>query len=207
MTQRSRRRFRGEIAGFGTTSGTRIVIGRWWESPYGGFADVMVERADGHRLLLAPDDRIATLVTRTYQFDEVILTDVDVRRSPDDHDIVCEAGPLTATLRLGGRTPLGWLLRGVPNAVAEAPAWSAITDPIARVALRGVRTRGTAGQDRREWFGATDRRAIVDVTATWDGADLGTIASVWPPVRFGFSSTPRRPGLVSTTTTIEAADW
>src|SRR5699024_6852506 len=44
-------RFVGEIAGVGTTSGTRVVVGRWEDSPFGPFGDAMVETADGHRVL------------------------------------------------------------------------------------------------------------------------------------------------------------
>ena len=44
-------RFVGEIAGAGTTSGTRLVIGHWPTSPFGPIADAMVEDADGHRVL------------------------------------------------------------------------------------------------------------------------------------------------------------
>src|SRR4051794_37547125 len=46
--------FDGWIAGVGTREGTRAVLGRWSSSPWGAFADVMVERPDGHRILLAP---------------------------------------------------------------------------------------------------------------------------------------------------------
>jgi hypothetical protein len=38
-----------------------------------------------------------------------------------------------------------------------------------------------------------------------DGLPLGTLSDVWPPVTFGFSSTPRAPGIVAVTTTIEDA--
>jgi hypothetical protein len=46
--------FDGWIAGLGTTSGTRIVLGHWPRSPFGPISDVMLERGDGHRLLVAP---------------------------------------------------------------------------------------------------------------------------------------------------------
>ena len=46
-------------------------MGWWTESPWGEFADAMVERADGHRMLLAPTDAVADLVSTTYSFDEV----------------------------------------------------------------------------------------------------------------------------------------
>ena len=68
--------------------------------------------------------------------------------------------------------------------------------------MRGVRTRGTAGNDRREWYGATDQHRLDGVSATLGGVDLGALADVWPPVRFGFSSTPRTPSIVTVTTTI-----
>lgn len=53
-TRRPRVRFDGWIAGMGTYSGTRIVLGHWLGSPFGAFSDVMLERDDGDKLLLAP---------------------------------------------------------------------------------------------------------------------------------------------------------
>lgn len=47
-------RFDGWIGGLGTTSGLRLVVGHWPTSPYGSFTDVLLEQADGHRVLLAP---------------------------------------------------------------------------------------------------------------------------------------------------------
>jgi hypothetical protein len=76
----ARQRFRGRIAGAGSTSGVRVVVGWWHESPFGEFADAMVERADGHRLLLAPTDEVAALVSGTYVFDEVRVEPFDVSR-------------------------------------------------------------------------------------------------------------------------------
>ena len=66
----TRQRFRGRIAGVGSTSGVRVVVGWWHESPFGPFADAMVERADGHRILLAPTEQVRDLVATTYVFDE-----------------------------------------------------------------------------------------------------------------------------------------
>jgi hypothetical protein len=88
--------------------------------------------------------------------------------------------------------------------VATAPWWAAAVDPVARVALRGVRTRGTAGQGRREWYGATDVRAILTCTGAWEDEDLGELRPVDPPVRFGFGSTPARPSVTSVVTTVES---
>ncbi len=68
--------FSGHIAGFGTAAGVRLVIGRWAESPFGSFADVMVQTADDERVLLAPSAQVADFVSSTYHFDRVELGEV-----------------------------------------------------------------------------------------------------------------------------------
>ena len=45
--------FTGHIAGFGTAAGVRLVIGVWPTSPFGSFADVMVQTARDERILLS----------------------------------------------------------------------------------------------------------------------------------------------------------
>lgn len=192
-------RFDGEICGFGTTSGVRVVIGRWADSPYGSFADAMVERRDGVRVLIAPSAEIADFVARVYTFDETVVSDVSVVRS--DHQLCFRGGPLIAEVSVGGRDALGWLLRGVPGPLARSVGWARLIDPIARVTMPGVRTSGRT-EGGRETYGATDRRRVTAVRATWDGRDLGALCAIDPPVRFGFSSTPTRPSIVAVTTTI-----
>ena len=192
--------FTGRILGVGTTSGVRLVVGVWDSSPLGAFADVMVERADGHRVLLAPSREVGDFVTGTYTFDETRIEPVEVRVGTGRVEVRTPSLILAATL--GRRTALGWLLRGLPRRVAASPLLSTVTDPVARVVLRGVRTRGSAGQGRREFYGATDLRTVTAVTARLDGVDLGTLTPVDPPARFGFSSTPRRPSLTEVVTTI-----
>ena len=196
-----RDRFDGQIAGVGTTSGLRAVVGHWASGPWGSFADVMVETADGHRVLLAPDERVADFVATTYSFDETRIEPVTVTETEDRWHV--ETPSLDLTFATGARTGLGRLLRIVPPRVGTSPAWCAVTDPFARVAMRGVRTRGTAGNGRREWYGATDVRRITDASGTWQGADLGALADVDPPCRFGFSSTPRKPSVTRVVTTVE----
>ena len=191
--------FDGEICGFGTASGTRVVIGRWPISPFGSFADAMVEDVDGRRVLIAPDDAVATYVGSVYAFDDVVVAPVVVDRQPGALRFV--AGPLVADVALGPRDALGWALRCVPRRVAISPQWATVVDPVARVLLRGVRTRGeTPGG--REFYAATDRHRVDAVAVSWDGVDRGALTDVDPPVRFGFSSTPRRPSLVAVATTV-----
>ncbi|CAN5740724.1 hypothetical protein BH10ACT1_BH10ACT1_01240 [soil metagenome] len=193
-------RFVGEICGFGTASGHRVVVGRWPSSPFGPFADVMHEAPDGTRTLLAPTEQVAEFVKGTYVFDVVRIVPVVAERTDDRLHV--EAGDLVADVSTGTRSGLGRLLRCVPVPLARARWWCTVIDPIARLAQRGVRTRGTAGNGRHEWYGATDQHRLTGVVASMAGEDLGALADVWPPVRFGFSSTPRTPSMVAVTTTI-----
>jgi hypothetical protein len=198
---RVRERFTGRIAGVGSTSGVRVVVGRWDASPWGAFADVMVEDASGHRVLLAPTDQVREFVAATYTFDEEVIEPVSVTDTASGWELSTPS--LSLRLSVGGRTPLGHALGLVPARVATSPAWCSLVDPVARVVMRGVRTRGTAGRDRREWYGATSVSAITSLSGEWRGASLGSLAPVDPPCRFGFSSTPRRPSVTGVVTTIE----
>jgi hypothetical protein len=192
-------RFVGEICGIGTTSGVRIVIGRWNASPFGPFADAMVERADGRRVLIAPNDEIAGYVSAVYEFDEVVVSEVVTGR-PCEH-LRFEGGPLAVTAAVGGRPPLGWMLRAVPRPIATGRAWPLLVDPVARVLLPGVRTRGVT-PGGFETYAATDLHRVAAMSGSWHGHDLGSLAPLEPPVRFGFSSAPRRPSIVAVTTTV-----
>lgn len=197
-----RSRFRGHIAGMGSGSGVRLVVGRWTSSPLGSFADVMVETADGHRVLLAPNQQVADFVAATYSFDTLRIEEVGVDEATEGRWSV-RSPSLELDVAFGGRTWLGRLLRLVPRRVAESPAWCTVTDLVARVVLRGVRTRGSAGGGRREWYGATDHRAVVGLSGSFDGVDLGQLRPVLPPPRFGFSSTPAAPSITEVVTTVE----
>ncbi|GGT27908.1 hypothetical protein [Streptomyces chromofuscus] len=196
--RRTRLRFDGWIAGIGTSSGTRVVLGHWPRSPFGPISDVMLERADGHRLLMAPSAEVAGFVAATYVFDEVLVVPVSVRTGGDVWTVT--AASLELRFVTGRRSPLGRLLRAVPPALAARPAWATAVSPLAR--LLGVRTRGSARAGRREWYGARDLHPITTAVGTYEGEDLGCPARVEPPVRFGFGSTPRKPCVVRVTTTV-----
>ncbi|MAO81599.1 hypothetical protein [uncultured Nocardioides sp.] len=196
----TRQRFEGAIAGVGSTSGVRVVVGRWERSPLGAFADAMVATPEGRRILLAPSQEVADFVASTYSFDEVRIEPVEVS---GDAAWQVRSVSLTLALVVGRRTWLGRLLRPVPRRLATSPAWCTVTDPVARLVLRGVRTRGSAGNGRREFYAATDHRAVTAVTGTFDDAPLGSLAPVRPEPRFGFSSTPSRPSVTTLVTTVE----
>lgn len=193
-------RFSGRIAGYGTTGGVRVVLGLWSRSPFGSFADAMIEDSRGHRLLLAPTQEIGDFIASTYTFDEVEIGTVGWTRLASGLRFV--AGPLDATLRIGGSSPLGRALRVVPRSVAVHPTWLQVIDPLARVILPGARTAGSAGGGRREYYGVTGARRISAATTSWSGQDVGSLAPLDPPVRFGFGSAPADPHLVDIVTTV-----
>jgi hypothetical protein len=193
-------RFDGFIAGLGTPAGLRVVVGHWPTSPLGAFTDVMVERPDGHRMLLAPDQDVADFVAGTYTFDEVCRVPVDTTVSGDRWTV--SAGPLELAFTVGRRDLLGALLRAVPRRLATDRRWITAIDVVARRVLPGVRTRGSAGQGRQEYYAALDLHRLTGARVSWDGVDQGGLAPVDPPVRFGFGSTPRTPALVRVVTLI-----
>ena len=198
---RGRHRFDGAIAGVGSANGVRIVVGRWDRSPLGTFADVMLAQPDGTRVLLAPNEEVADFVSTTYQFDRVEIGPVSAAVA--DGSWTVTAPGLELSFRVGRRSLLGWLLHLVPRRLATAPVWARLTDPVARVVLRGVRTRGTAGNDRREYYGATDLHTVTGLRGSWQGDELGALAPVSPEPRFGFGSTPERPSVTAIVTTID----
>lgn len=161
----------------------------------------MVERADGHRILLAPSDEVADYVTSTYSFDEVRVERVDVAVARDLWRVSTPSLALSFTV--GGRLPLGWALRAVPATVATSPRWSRVVAPLAERLVPGVRTVGTAREGRTEYYGATDLRSVSTASGVLDGAPLGSLAPIDPPCRFGFSSTPPWPSVTTVTTTVE----
>ncbi|MGA5901113.1 hypothetical protein [Streptomyces venetus] len=193
-------RFDGWIAGIGTASGARVVLGHWVRSPFGPFSDVMFEAAGGHRLLLAPSRETADFVASTYVFDEVRVAPVRVRVTDRRHWAV-SAAPLELRFRTGRRSATGLALRAVPGLIATRPDWIALWDRPARLLL-GARTHGSARPGRHQWYGARDLHPVVSATATYEGARLGALAPVEPPVRFGFGSTPSRPCVVRVTTSV-----
>ncbi len=184
--------FDGEIAGLGSTSGVRLVVGHWTTSSLGPFSDVMVETATGRRILIAPTSLVAAFVADTYAFDEVRVEPVEVT-----------AGPAwqvrTATLRLGFGTgrphPVSGALRLVPGGVRDREWFAWLCNPFARLLMPGVRTHGSAGTGRVEWYAARSVRRVESVEGTFDGMPLGDLAPLRPAVRFGFSSAPATPSV------------
>lgn len=193
--------FTGHIAGFGTGAGVRLVVGTWAQSPFGAFADVMVQTPDNERILLAPTGQVADFVAATYSFDRIELGPVDAELSADR--LVVSAPGLNASVSIGAPSPIDRLLRLVPGPLATVPWWLRAIDPVASRIVPGVHTAGSAGSGRREYYGVRRARLITKVSGDFADRDLGGVAPLLPPVGFGFSSAPPTPQIVSVTTTID----
>ena len=192
--------FDGRIAGLGTTSGVRLVIGIWRGTSSGPSPDVMIEQADGHRVLLAPTEEVGELITSLYTFDETVVGPVKVSWSGSWCTVL---GPgLSLQLAQGERSALGSTLRAVPRRIAVAPRFLRLMNFPARLIMPSVRTTGFARDGRRMTYGATDVHRIERAHGSWRHRGLGQLAEVDPPVRFGFGSTPRRPSITRVVTTV-----
>ena len=194
-------RFDGEILGLGTASGIRLVAGVWSASPFGEIVDVMVEDADGHRTLIAPRRDVADFIAATYVFDAIRIEPTTLHR--DGETTLIGSASLELVIQVGHRTGVGQLLRLVPGPLRRARWWTRAIGPLARLLRPGVRTVGTAGGGRREYYCAADEHQITSVKGTFDRIDLGDLRPVLPAVRFGFASTPPAPSRVRVTTLID----
>lgn len=178
----------GNIGAAGFASGDRIVVGAWTDGPIGAMVDVMWARPDGERVLLAPSDDAAALITAAYSFDRVEV--VEVRGGCTGRVLDVAAGPLAIRLEAGRGWPLppAWL----------RPAWFTrfVEAPIAK-AVMGVRTYGVTPTGAREWYRADRYRRVVSGSASCDGRSLGELRPVDPPCGFGFSEPPKAPSITA----------
>lgn len=210
MTRRVR--LEGAIAAAGFASGDRFVIGAWQRGPLGPMTDVMWQREDGHRILLASSPQVGGFVASIYKFEEV-------RVIPDLH---CELASRSLVLRgsgigldLQGARPM-WLFALRPKILRRSAAWVRLEDallrPLVARLIRGaprVRTYGVTPGGVREWYAIDSYQRVVRGRADLGGRDLGPLGPVDPPVTFGFSAFPAQPAIVRCAPLLEgvAADF
>jgi hypothetical protein len=197
-------RFDGVIAGLGTESGTRLVVGMWSASPFGPIADAMIQDQRGHRTLLAPGQDAADFIAATYVFDEVRVEPISLRET--DNFVAVSSPSLRVEVRVGSRTGVGRVLMLVPDPLRRARWWCRAIGPVARTVRPGVHTVGTAGGGRREYYCAADEHRIESARVSFDRIDLGRLRPVLPAVRFGFGSAPTTPSMVRVTTLIDVPE-
>ncbi len=181
-------RMAGVIGAAGFASGDRVVVGHWTRSPVGPLSDVMWASPSGVRTLHAPSEAGADFITSVYAFDSVVV-DPGLVVVGDGRSLSASLPSISASVVLTAGP--GW---HIPP--PRRPAWLTrwVEAPIAR-ALMGVRTYGVSPTGVEEWYQATAWRPVASARATVDGHDLGGLALIDPPCRFGFSEPPARPSI------------
>ncbi|HYO04284.1 MAG TPA: hypothetical protein VET27_21400 [Mycobacterium sp.] len=159
MKAAKRLAFTGHIAGLGT-----------------GIGDVMVQTADGERILLAPTEQIAEFVSSTYTFDSTEIGPVSAQHTVDGFSV--SAPGLDVAGRLGGPAVGAATACDRADVAAGHRSRRVPADP-------RVRTAGSAGKGRREYYGVRRTRRIADVDGTFRGVDLGGLAPLYPPSASG----------------------
>jgi hypothetical protein len=149
----------------------------------------MWARPGGERVLVAATEDVAAFVSAVYRFDDTVV-DPAFRATITGRTLRVEApGSQLAWTAEGGR---GW-----PVPIA-GPPWVTrrLAGPVARRAM-GVNTYGVSPTGVREWYRASWYRPVLRSAASIAAEDLGALAPLDPPVRFGFSEPPKRPSMVS----------
>lgn len=201
-------RFDGHIMGAAFASGHRIVVGRWFSSPFGGFSDVMWRDPDGRRTLMASDDAASSFITRHYSFEEVRVTPVEIFRSRDHIRVRAERIALDLTLAAPG--PASTILRLQPRGLRTNRGWIRVQDTVGRPVLGPLLFGGGSthlvGRTRagtREWYAIHDFRRGQGRGALED-RDLGPVGPC-PPAGFGFSEFPDGAALTRVTSLFEGS--
>lgn len=177
--------FSGRISSTGFSSGDRFVIGDWLDSPLGSFTNVMWAKPDDRRVLLSPSREHADYVNELYNFEEVRVVEIEVKRSRRGMSI--DAGEVSINL--------GW---GSPISIPFwRPLWfiASVEYFFGRMVF-GTRTFGRTKNGRREWYSVRSISRIIRAEGEIDGSRLGEKVSFEPGSCFGFSNPPYKPSTV-----------
>ncbi|WP_370326437.1 hypothetical protein [Euzebya sp.] len=200
--------FEGVITGLGFASGDAVVVGTWARSPFGRVVDVMWRRADGRRVLLAPDDAVASYVADLYDFDEVAV--VAISGGLCGAQLSVRAEPLAIRAEVAPADWRSWVFALRPRALRRSPAWIRIEDVLARPVVgrllgggEGVRAAGVAPGGQAEVYGADDWRRIRRASLRVDGRDAGPLSDLPADFGVGLSAFPTVPASVWVGTQID----
>jgi len=184
--------FVGRITSTGFTSGDRIVIGDWEESPLGSFTNVMWARPDGSRILISPSEVHAAYVSELYNFEEVEVTEISVERNR--RGVTIGGSGLAVSISWGLPFPLPFW----------RPLWfiASIEALFGRI-LFGTKTHGVTENGRREWYSVRSVSRILRAEASFEGNDLGEKMEFETNACFGFSEPPSTPSSVTLKSYIE----
>lgn len=184
--------FHGRITSSGFESGDSLVIGDWFESPLGAFTNIMWSKPDGRRVLLSPSPKHADFVSSLYEFDEVLVTDIIVKRKRKIVSIVTDQLHVSmswgASLSLPIPRPL-WFISTIENFFGKT--------------IFGSSTYGIARDGSREWYSIRGISRVVHAEARTPDSDFGKIGKTSFPEPFGFSSPPSIPTSITVNSHID----
>lgn len=184
--------FVGRISSSGFDSGDRIVIGDWAKSPMGSFTNIMWAKPNGARILLSPSEKHAEYVSSLYEFEEVHVVPIQVKRGK--RTILVEAGDLIVEMKwkrgfyLPIRRPL-WFISTVEQSFAKL--------------FFGTKTHGKTKNGLKEWYCIQSLAKISYSSAEKSGMNFGDSARFETTACFGFSEPPKRPSSVQVRSIIE----
>ena len=187
--------FEGRISSSGFSTGDRVVIGDWYDSPLGAFTNVMWAKPNGTRVLLSPTKEHAEYVSELYNFEEVHIVQIDVERTKRGLEI--KAPPLKVSLEWGR----GY---GIPF---PRPRWfiSSVEQWVSS-AVFGTKTHGLTCNGLREWYCVYSLAKIKRASASCEGNNLGPTSKFEIDACFGFSEPPKKPSSVRVRSIIESND-
>ena len=184
--------FVGRITSTGFSTGDRIVIGDWRESPLGSFTNVMWAKPNGSRVLLSPSEKHAEYVSELYNFEDVEVTEITIERGK--RDVSIEGGGLSIRIVWGVPFPIPFW----------RPLWFiASFEALFGRMLFGTRTHGITKNGRREWYSVRSLSRILKAEASFEGVDLGERKGFEIDACFGFSEPPSMPASVTLKSYIE----
>jgi len=174
--------FRGRITSSGFESGDSLVIGDWIESPLGAFTNIMWSKPDGTRVLISPSPDHANFVSSLYDFDEVVVTEIIVKRKMKMVSIKTDY--IEASMSWGVLFPLPiprplWFISSIENIFGKT--------------FFGSSTYGIARDGSREWYSIRGISRVFNAEAKAPDSDFGKIAKTSFSKPFGFSSPPKTP--------------
>ncbi len=174
--------FIGRISSSGFSSGHRIVIGDWSQSPLGSFTNIMWAKPNGNRVLLSPSKRHAAYVSSLYHFEEVHVVSMNVTRSERAIEVETEMLEVKMLWRKGWYLPF------------PRPRWfiSTVEQFFSQVFFK-TRTFGRTRNGIREWYCVQGLAAITESRARMGATDLGKMSLFSPSAGFGFSEPPKKP--------------
>ena len=174
--------FQGRITSSGFQTGDRVVVGAWKSSPFGNFTDIMWAKPDGTRILIAPNQEIADYVTDMYSFDDVLLEAIDIEEDGRNLSVKCKTMKLEFSWKKGFAIPF-----------KRSLLFIATVELFFAKLIFSTRTYGLTRNNRQEWYAIDRVSNLSRASAKIEGEDVGDMASMSPPCKFGFSEAPRKP--------------